>query len=403
MPNRLVRAVGGEKLLTYFQPIVSLPERRIVGYEALSRWPRIGTPQVFAHARAHDCLNSLERLCIENAVTAADDARLTPGALLCVNTEPTTVYLDRRSSPILDSGADRFHIMFELTERDLLASPAKLLHKVDGLRADGFAIAIDDVDAHRAATAVFDVICPDVIKLDLELVQHDPTIDQSRTLAAVLAYRERSGATILAEGIENEEHLEQALALGAALGQGYFFGHPSIGPPATMPDAWHPPVAPTGRTGPTGTAFELVEHTDSVRVARKELLLAFSRSIERHVENAADNQIVLACLQDSRFFTGRTRQTYVELAASCPLAAVFGRGLESVPGSELRAVDLAQDDPLTREWIVVAIGGHSASALIARECGDPSAAEPDRRFDFLITQDRSIVARAARNLLSRIP
>ncbi|MCU1694128.1 MAG: diguanylate phosphodiesterase [Mycobacterium sp.] len=39
--------------------------------------------------------------------------------------------------------------MFELTERGLLAHPHALLAEVTALRADGFAIALDDVGAHR--------------------------------------------------------------------------------------------------------------------------------------------------------------------------------------------------------------------------------------------------------------
>ena len=42
-------------------------------------------------------------------------------------------------------------------------------------------------------------------------------------MAAVLAHAEATGATILAEGIETAAHLEQAQALGATLGQGWYF------------------------------------------------------------------------------------------------------------------------------------------------------------------------------------
>ena len=46
---------------------------------------------------------------------------------------------------------------------------------------------------------------------------------------AVNAHAERTGAVVLAEGIETEEHLATARALGATLGQGWYFGRPGPG------------------------------------------------------------------------------------------------------------------------------------------------------------------------------
>jgi EAL domain-containing protein (putative c-di-GMP-specific phosphodiesterase class I) len=59
-----------------------------------------------------------------------------------------------------------------------------------------------------------------VIKLDLRLVQGQPSPEQAAIVSAVAAERERTGAAILAEGIETEEHLLVARSLGATLGQG---------------------------------------------------------------------------------------------------------------------------------------------------------------------------------------
>ena len=57
-------------------------------------------------------------------------------------------------------------------------------------------------------------------------------------------------------------------------------------------------------------------------------------------------------------------------------------------------------DPLCAEWTVVVLGPHTAAALLGRERTDnDSAADDDRRFDFVVTYDRSLVTMAARNLL----
>ena len=65
-----------------------------------------------------------------------------------------------------------------------------------------------------------------MIKLDLQLMQDSPSCEIAEVVHAVNAEAERTGALILAEGIETEEHLRRALALGASYGQGWLFGRP---------------------------------------------------------------------------------------------------------------------------------------------------------------------------------
>src|SRR6185295_5761075 len=67
----------------------------------------------------------------------------------------------------------------------------------------------------------------DVIKLDMRLIQEKLTGDDELVLRAVREHAERTGATVLAEGIETDEHLEKAMRMGATLGQGWHFGRPA--------------------------------------------------------------------------------------------------------------------------------------------------------------------------------
>lgn len=84
---------------------------------------------------------------------------------------------------------------------------------------------------------------------------------------------------------------------------------------------------------------------------------------------------------------------------------MFAENLPTDLGPGVRQVCLAADDALAAEWTVVALGPHTAAALIAREHPDNALrgrSDADRRFDFIITYDRSLVTAAACNLLDRI-
>lgn len=403
----LEAAAAGVGLRPAFQPIVSLSSKAVVGFEALARWPGVGDfgpERVFTHAASTGVADVLDHLCITSAITTAVRSPLSRGGLLCVNAEPSTPYVGRDDDATIALGHDELTLVFEITERNMLAHPYSLLRKVSALRSDGFRIALDDVGAHPDSLALLDVILPEVIKLDLALVQTQPDHTQARILDAVLAHHDRTDAVILAEGIETAEHLEQALSVGATLGQGYLFGRPGpLEQDATL--TWTLPrrASPIGFSGLS--PFDLVAGTSPVRTARKATLMALSRHIESQAAQAADPPLLFTALQRSEYFTGATRDRYRRLAETCPLMAVFGLDLPSDLGSGVRGVRLDPSDPLCAEWTVVALGPHNATALIAREHDDNDdhhRRDHDRRFDFVITYDRSLVTAAARGLLGRM-
>jgi EAL domain-containing protein (putative c-di-GMP-specific phosphodiesterase class I) len=99
-------------------------------------------------------------------------------------------------------------------------------------------------------------IHPDVIKLDLRLIQARTTAEVARIINAVLAQAERTGAMILAEGIETPRHEQIARAMGATVGQGWLYGRP--GPlPHTVPSPTHPlRLLPVEGAAPNRTPFD---------------------------------------------------------------------------------------------------------------------------------------------------
>jgi EAL domain-containing protein (putative c-di-GMP-specific phosphodiesterase class I) len=236
----LDRAVDGAGLESVFQPIVSLPDDTLVGFEALTRWPELSDPSpvdVFVHTSATGRVSLLNQLCVDSAINAALQAGLPRNTLLMINTEPGGQYREPLDHEILARAQSEFNLVYEVTERNLLDHPRALLEMVAALRADGIAIALDDVGAHPYPLALLDIVGPDIVKLDRALVQPDLDEEQLHTVNAVRAHHERTGAVILAEGIETDEQRQRAVDLGAVLAQGFKFGHPGpldLGWPAAM-------------------------------------------------------------------------------------------------------------------------------------------------------------------------
>ena len=245
-----------------FQPIVDLGSGEPVAFEALARGPA-GSPLampdlLFAAARSAGRVHELDRLCQARALETALDAGLAAPFGLFVNVEPAAVSRIEPPTALLVALRQRgIALVIELTERVLTDDPARLLALADWARAAGCGVALDDVGADPDSLALMPFLRPDVVKLDLHLVQQRPDQAVAEIMTAVTAYAEQSGAHVLAEGIETAEHEQMARSLGAALGQGWRFGRPAPLPAvdsAALPALQRPLVLPGADQRPSAGA-----------------------------------------------------------------------------------------------------------------------------------------------------
>jgi EAL domain-containing protein (putative c-di-GMP-specific phosphodiesterase class I) len=382
-----------------YQPIFDLATGEQVAAEALARWPSLGlTPDAaFSWAAEHGRLSELDEACRYAAIDDAIAHGLPPRFELFVNLEPS-VLGPTTASGLLSRANGQVGLVVEITERALLHRPAELLRAIATLREAGCAIALDDVGAEPDSLALLPFIAPDVIKLDLSLVQRWLSVDQAAIYTAVAAYAERTGATVLAEGIETAQDLEQALALGATLGQGWHLGHPGPLGPLSAPQRSRALRRPTLAT--PDSPFALVDPA-AVRIGAKGLLLGVSRHLENQGLALETPPVVLGTFQEARHFTPYTAERYARLALRCPLVVGLGVDLPVAPVAGVRGADVRADDPLHGEWVVAVVGTHYAGALIAKDLGDHGP-DRDRRFAFVLTHDHETVLAAARSLLERV-
>ncbi|MCQ4296412.1 EAL and GGDEF domain-containing protein [Pseudomonas stutzeri] len=221
-------------ITTLFQPIVSLSERRILGYEALSRGPSNGplhSPiNLLATARHAGRLNELEMTCRETACR-----RYSQGALrgkLFLNASPETL-LDATHKPgrtleLLNAyGISADNVVIELTEQapaDDLELLDKALHHY---RSMGFSIALDDLGAGYSSLRLWSELRPDYVKIDryfIDGIHLDPV--KREFVESILKIARTSRTQVIAEGIELPEELAVLASMGVDLVQGYLLGRP---------------------------------------------------------------------------------------------------------------------------------------------------------------------------------
>ena len=395
-------ALSGDGLYSVYQPIVALAGGETVAVEALVRGPRgpLETPRaLFREAHQHGRLAELEVRCQEAAVVGARRAHL--GVPLFVNVEPQAVEAEdlstlARTAALLGGTTP---LVIEITERALTSRPAELIDLLARARRLGWGIALDDVGVDPRSLALLPIVRPDVVKLDRALIQDRPSATSAAILTAVAAECERTGAIVLAEGIETERHRLTALAAGATLGQGYLLGRPEALPHG-LTGSWRPPrPAELQPADELATPYSVVAPGRPLRRASWRFLLQVSHVLEAQARALGSEALIVSAFQSADRFTSRTADRYRLLGARAAFVAALGVGMPVEPVPRVRGAALRDDDPLRGEWSVVVLGPHFSGALVAKELRTPRG-RPD--FSYAVTYQRDLVVRAATTLLRQI-
>ena len=221
--ERILAVIEGRAFRPVFQPIVSLPPGRTVGFEALTRFDD-GTPpdRMFADARRVGVLRELELATMAAAVTASE--ALPAGAFLSVNASPALI-LGRELPGVF---VDRTRaLVLEVTEHESIVAYDDLRAAMRELGSD-VRLAADDTGAGVANFHHLIGLHPRYIKLDAGLVRGIDADPARQALAVALGHFAAStNAEVIAEGIETASELAMLRALGIGLGQGYFLGRPA--------------------------------------------------------------------------------------------------------------------------------------------------------------------------------
>ena len=233
-------AIDGD-IAAWFQPIVELDSRAVVGHEALARWrhPDRGVlrPAQFMPAAEERGLSAR----VDDAVLAQACAflALAPSAIgyVSVNLSLGSVLRpdlgDRVRSALDARGLDPARLVLEVTEAVALQLPRTARRDIEGLDADGVQVFVDDFGTGYGALAVFDELPVRGVKLDRSLINGaDPDERSERLLVGLRHLVDGLGVAGVVEGIETTAELERVQAMGWAHGQGYLLGAPAPVEPA---------------------------------------------------------------------------------------------------------------------------------------------------------------------------
>ena len=236
MKSKLHRALSNEEFLIHYQPIYSIEEGKVVGFEALLRWrdPEEGLVPPYKFIGLLEELGLIKEVgewVLEKSFSVSKRWSELYGIYVSVNVSPRQFsdrdFVRKVLSTANRVGVDGENIVLEITEGSLIENPDESVNILKKLKAKKFRIAIDDFGTGYSSLAYLKKLPIDIIKVDMTFTQNmlHSNIDRS-IVKAVIDLSHSMGLKSLAEGVESEEQLNLLRELGCELAQGYLFGRP---------------------------------------------------------------------------------------------------------------------------------------------------------------------------------
>jgi EAL domain-containing protein (putative c-di-GMP-specific phosphodiesterase class I) len=233
--RRILDVVLDRQVTSVYEPIVTVESKTVYGYEALARGP-VGTdlhaPLVlFGLAEQEDLVFELDCLCRASGLKGA--VGLPGGTKLFLNIRPTTIHdpnfrAERLIRTLRECELSPSDVVFEVSEQESISNFEAFKEIRDYYRDLGFRFALDDTGAGYAGLEALVEISPDYIKVDRSFVSGVDLDPVRRTmLGALQTVAEKTGAQLIAEGLDTLEELETLSELGIPFGQGWLFGKPT--------------------------------------------------------------------------------------------------------------------------------------------------------------------------------
>ncbi|QDF98882.1 two-component system response regulator [Azoarcus sp. DD4] len=253
LENDLRSALQRGEFELYYQPQVSLAQRRVVGMEALLRWkhPGLGlvSPATFIPVAEEMGLIGdishwvLEQACSQLARWRAaghDELRMS------LNLSPHDFDSQDVVAMVTDC-VNRYSLPpslleLEITESMMMQDAAGVAAKVRQLREAGLSVAIDDFGTGYSALAYLQKFPVSTLKIDRSFVRDLEGPSTNPIISAITGIARGFGLQLIAEGVERTEQAETLRTLGCDIMQGFLYARPA---PASQATLWlyEPPTA----------------------------------------------------------------------------------------------------------------------------------------------------------------
>ena len=245
-PSRLTllgdlrRAVDSDgELFLHYQPKLALSDERVYGVEALLRWQHperglVPPGEFIGVAEGTGLIVKITERVLDLALGQArrwyDDGHEVP---IAVNLSPRCLLdtlLPQMVVGLLNKhGVPARLLRLEITETAIMADATRAMDVLQRLHAAGVRMSIDDFGTGYSSMAYLKRLPVDELKIDrsfvMEMADHENDAVLVRT---AIDLGHNLGMTVVAEGVETQDHVDALRALGCDIAQGFHYARPML-------------------------------------------------------------------------------------------------------------------------------------------------------------------------------
>jgi diguanylate cyclase (GGDEF)-like protein len=232
------QAIERRELRVHYQPILDLDDsREHTGVEALVRWQHpsrglIAAREFMSVAEDVGLVMQIGRFVLEHALERLAHWRARrPDMTLSLNISPRQLH-DPALPAVLQAAIDAREldpsaICLEIPERAVAEEPETAIDALEGLKAIGVRIALDDFGSGASSMSRLRELPVDELKLHESFIGAvGSTPEDASIVGALVDLGHALGLAVVAEGVEHESQVEQLRELGCDAAQGYAIGRP---------------------------------------------------------------------------------------------------------------------------------------------------------------------------------
>lgn len=239
LETELRKALEHDEFRVYYQPLISLADERIVGFEALSRWQRaegiVAPGEFIAVASESGLILQINRQLLLEACRQLgrwqslfpSDPPLFMSVNVTAREAAQTDLSARIAETLRETAIDARSLHMEITENIAMGDADRSALLLAELKALGVRLSIDDFGTGYSSLSRLQQFPVDTLKIDRSFVSavgSDPESHEIVRIIVILAHN--LGLKVVAEGIETSQQMEVLKFLGCELGQGYLWSRP---------------------------------------------------------------------------------------------------------------------------------------------------------------------------------
>jgi EAL domain-containing protein (putative c-di-GMP-specific phosphodiesterase class I) len=236
----LRKALERNEFLLYYQPIVSLDNGALIGFEALARWQHperglVPPGEFISVAEETGMILAIGNWVLTEACCQIkawqSEFPQNPPLMISVNLSGKQFtqldFIKGVSQTLRETGLDGHSLKLEITESLLMENVEVITAMLMQIKALGVRLGIDDFGTGYSSLSYLHRFPFDTLKVDRSFVSLvGPEGQNSEIVKTIVTLAHNLSFEVIAEGVETAEQVFQLRAFGCELGQGYFFSRP---------------------------------------------------------------------------------------------------------------------------------------------------------------------------------